>query len=358
MAALVSPAVSPENRVPPERLAMARAVPVSDIVGRHVTLKRIGREWVGHCPFHRDRSPSFTVVDSKGFFHCFGCGTHGDVVEFIRRFERLSFVEAVERVVGSQSNQTPHDRDSGRQVRSGPDATGESRSARGAHWWQDLWRSARPAAGTLTETYLQRRGIVIEAPRSLRFVPRLRHAPSGPGLPAMVAAFQDVAGDLTGIHRTYLSLDGRSKADVEAPKRMAGRCWGCAIRLAAAAETLAIAEGIETGLSVMQAVPGLAVWVAGSLGNLAGAGRGEGRPHPEHDDRRLPSEESDLRRPGLILPSSVRRIIILADADGDPHVGAALTERALRKFQALGLTASIAWPRPGMDFNDMLRGEL
>ncbi|MBM3481870.1 MAG: DNA primase [Alphaproteobacteria bacterium] len=68
------------------------------IVGRRVRLVRRGRELTGLCPFHQEKTPSFTVSDQKGFFHCFGCGAHGDVIGFTMRAEGLSFPEAVERL--------------------------------------------------------------------------------------------------------------------------------------------------------------------------------------------------------------------------------------------------------------------
>ena len=56
---------------------------LSDLVGRRVALKRAGREFTGLCPFHNEKTPSFTVNDRKGFFHCFGCGAHGDAIGFV-----------------------------------------------------------------------------------------------------------------------------------------------------------------------------------------------------------------------------------------------------------------------------------
>src|SRR5204862_6829786 len=72
---------------------------LSDIVGRKVSLKcRSGAEYAGLCPFHNEKSPSFTVNDKKGFFHCFGCGVHGDVVSFVMKSEGLSSPESVEKL--------------------------------------------------------------------------------------------------------------------------------------------------------------------------------------------------------------------------------------------------------------------
>ena len=68
------------------------------VIARKVRLTRRGRESTGLCPFHNEKTPSFTVSDEKGFFHCFGCGAHGDVIGFVMRSEGLSFPETVERL--------------------------------------------------------------------------------------------------------------------------------------------------------------------------------------------------------------------------------------------------------------------
>ena len=85
---------------PPGFLDELRArLSLSDIVGRKVALKRrSGAEYAGLCPFHNEKTPSFTVNDKKGFYHCFGCGEHGDAVGFVMKTEGLSFPEAVEKL--------------------------------------------------------------------------------------------------------------------------------------------------------------------------------------------------------------------------------------------------------------------
>jgi len=69
---------------------------LSEIIGRQVKLTRAGREFRACCPFHGEKTPSFYVNDAKGFFHCFGCGVHGDAVSFRMRHDNISFMEAVE----------------------------------------------------------------------------------------------------------------------------------------------------------------------------------------------------------------------------------------------------------------------
>ena len=93
---------------PPEFLDEIRArVPIAGIVGRRVKLTKRGREHSGLCPFHNEKTPSFTVSEEKGFYHCFGCGAHGDAIGFVMRMEGLSFPEAVERLAGEAGLQVP-----------------------------------------------------------------------------------------------------------------------------------------------------------------------------------------------------------------------------------------------------------
>lgn len=68
---------------------------IAEIVGAKVKLTRKGREFVGLCPFHHEKTPSFTVSEEKEFYHCFGCGAHGDVVRFLMEAHNYTFVEAV-----------------------------------------------------------------------------------------------------------------------------------------------------------------------------------------------------------------------------------------------------------------------
>ncbi len=88
-------------RYPPHFLDEIRArLSVNHVVGRKVPLKRAGREYKGLSPFKDERTPSFTVNDQKGFYHCFASGEHGDIFTFLMKTEGLSFPEAVERLAG------------------------------------------------------------------------------------------------------------------------------------------------------------------------------------------------------------------------------------------------------------------
>ncbi|MEY4932365.1 MAG: hypothetical protein RLZZ403_685, partial [Pseudomonadota bacterium] len=69
---------------------------IIEVIGSRVPLKKGGKEYKACCPFHDEKSPSFTVVPDKQFYHCFGCGAHGTALGFLMEYDHLGFVEAVE----------------------------------------------------------------------------------------------------------------------------------------------------------------------------------------------------------------------------------------------------------------------
>ena len=84
-------------------------VSIVDVVGAKVKLIRKGREYQACCPFHNEKTPSFTVNESKGFYHCFGCGAHGDIIKFEMEANNLSFMEAIEKLAEKAGLQVPRD---------------------------------------------------------------------------------------------------------------------------------------------------------------------------------------------------------------------------------------------------------
>jgi DNA primase len=85
---------------------------IVEIVGRHVELRRSGANFAGLCPFHSEKSPSFTVAPSKQFYHCFGCGAHGDAIRFLMEHTGMSFVDAVADLAQQAGMTVPEDRSS------------------------------------------------------------------------------------------------------------------------------------------------------------------------------------------------------------------------------------------------------
>ncbi|MCZ6722090.1 MAG: DNA primase [Proteobacteria bacterium] len=159
-------------------------VPLSDTIGRRVRLVRRGREHVGLCPFHKEKTPSFTVNEDKGFFHCFGCGAHGDVIGFEMRIDNLTFPEAVERLARAASLElpvhTPQDRERAKE-RTSLYTVVETAAA----WFQEQLSGSGGAAG---REYLERRGLdaATIAKFRLGWAPdsrnALKRALTGPGI--------------------------------------------------------------------------------------------------------------------------------------------------------------------------------
>ncbi|MGB9112758.1 MAG: CHC2 zinc finger domain-containing protein, partial [Acidimicrobiales bacterium] len=85
--------------IPDEDVARVRtATDIVALIGEHTALKRVGRRFQGLCPFHSERSPSFSVNAEEGLYYCFGCQAHGDAITFVRETEGLDFADAVERL--------------------------------------------------------------------------------------------------------------------------------------------------------------------------------------------------------------------------------------------------------------------
>jgi len=96
--------------IPPAFLQdLLSRVDVVELVGRHVQLKRGGANWSGLCPFHAEKSPSFTVSPSKQFYHCFGCGAHGDAIRFLVEHSGMSFIDAVKDLAQQVGMTVPDD---------------------------------------------------------------------------------------------------------------------------------------------------------------------------------------------------------------------------------------------------------
>ncbi|MCK5374420.1 MAG: DNA primase [Alphaproteobacteria bacterium] len=82
-------------------------ITISEVIGRRVKVTRAGREYKACCPFHHEKTPSFTINDDKQFYHCFGCGAHGDVIKFLMEHDNLSFMDAVEMLAAEAGLQVP-----------------------------------------------------------------------------------------------------------------------------------------------------------------------------------------------------------------------------------------------------------
>jgi phage/plasmid primase-like uncharacterized protein len=139
----------------------------------------------------------------------------------------------------------------------------------------------------------------------------------------LISAVTDGAGALQGVHRTWLAFDGQDKAAVEIPRRAMGHLLGNAVRIVPADQTLVLGEGIETMLSVRQAVPSLPVWSALSSAHLG----------------------------AVLLPAGLQRLYIAIDRD---PAGQRAAERLTARATEAGIAVRVLEPQLG-DFNDDLR---
>ena len=80
---------------------------LSSVIMRTVKLQSAGREWKACCPFHDEKTPSFTVNDEKGFYHCFGCGAHGDVISWLTDQRGLPFMDAIKELAAIAGLEVP-----------------------------------------------------------------------------------------------------------------------------------------------------------------------------------------------------------------------------------------------------------
>ena len=191
-----------------------------------------------------------------------------------------------------------------------------------------LFAASVPVAGTLAETYLRSRGISCGAKsNALRFHPKCWHRDEGQTRsiprPTLTAAVTDGTGALQGVHRTWLALDGKGKADVNPQRRAMGHLLGNAVRLIPHDDVLVVGEGIETMLSLSEAIPGLPVWAALSSGHLG----------------------------AVQLPAGVQRLYIAIDRD---PAGQRAAEKLSARAAEAGIAVQVLKPQLG-DFNDDLR---
>lgn len=281
----------------------------------------LGGQWHGNhgmcrCLVHDDRTPSLKINDSDDdadgvVVHCFAGCDWQDVKDELRAMGLLPEFEP-----GHHTLRQPR---RSRRANTEPDPKKLANIERA----RVLFREAQPVTDDChVATYLRRRGITLPIPPTIKYIPALKHPYTNLFFPTMVAAISGADKKISGVHQTFLKLDGSGKATISKPKLALGRLSGDAVRLAPATEILGIAEGIETGLSAMQLYGG-AVWCAcGS-----------------HIDK-------------IALSDVVKRVRIYADS-GDP--GQSNAAKAADTYRRQGRDITIISPPPEYgDFNDIL----
>ena len=250
-------------------------------------------------------------------------GEHGDLLDVIALSMGLSRLRDVLDEARAFLSLPQPQPSPGCHVREQPSAPiGSPESAR------RLFAMAQPIPGTIAETYLRKRGItMLREAGALRFHPRCYYRPDTDAptevWPALIAAVTDLAGKITGAHRTWLDPSGNNKAPIDTPRRAMGHLLGHGVRFGVATDVMAAGEGLETMLSLRCALPHLPMLAALSANHLA----------------------------AILFPATLRRLYVARDRDpaGDIAV-AILTERA----QSAGIEALTLSPALG-DFNEDLR---
>jgi hypothetical protein len=290
--------------------------------------RRVGHYWIvgdvhnapGRSMFVRLRGPS-SGKGAAGKWSDAATGEHGDLLDVIQEAcGLLDFHDVVEEARRFLSlpcvDLEPKSKDL-----ITPAQVGSPESAR------RLFAMSRPIVGTIAETYLRKRGITaLQDADPLRFHPRCYYRPDADApaeiWPALIAAVTDLAGRITGAHRTWLDPSGNDKAPVDTPRRAMGHLLGHGVRFGIATDVMAAGEGLETMLSLRSALPRLPILAALSANHLG----------------------------AILFPAALRRLYVARDPDpaGDLAV-AALTQRA----QSAGIEARTLSPALG-DFNEDL----
>ncbi len=154
-------------------------VDIVDLIDSHVPLKKAGANYAACCPFHNEKSPSFTVSPSKQFYHCFGCGAHGTAISFLMEYSGLGFIDAIKELAGRAGLQIPEDE--GRRHHDGPKLTTltEIMTRAAKYYYEQMKRSEKAIQ------YLKGRGVSGEIAQKFG----IGYAPDG--WQNLGAAFED-----------------------------------------------------------------------------------------------------------------------------------------------------------------------
>lgn len=351
-------------------------------------LRRQGSEWVGPCP-RCNGTDRFAVKPSEQVFNCRG-GEGGDSIALVMHVRDVPFMAACEIINGCpapnrESQARPVDPDVERErheerkdqelARAAAETAKQERNADRA---ARIFAECAPLPGSRADAYLKRRGIFVPAhmAEDLRFHRGLEYRgfPDRDAaedvvfgeFPCMVAAIRNVAGEIIGIHRTY--LDPSEPAKLKPPgdrsrnkaKKVFGSVMGGAIRLGPIQRSMAAGEGIETTLSWYQLGVGpddVGVICGVTRGNLCGGSTGT-LPHPSGRGV-IPNGIPDPDKDGMVLPPECEELILLGDRDPDMVTMNAFLLAGCRRHREAGRVVSIHTPDllPGerkTDFNDVL----
>lgn len=322
------------DRITADRLRRAHDMPIGDVALRYgMALKRDGRDFVALCPFHKEKTPSFRLSPDRKSAHCFGCGWHGDVIQFVMELESVNFPDAVTRLVPDDDGRVspatvakPVEPSEGIRI--------EKRRFDAERTRQALrtFNEAQPLAGTVGATYINNRGVHLpDWPADIRLhqsCPRkvdgvLEHHP------AIVALLRDIrTNEPRAVQRIFLKADASDRLRDVMGKATLGPATGAVIKLTPDEDVtlgLGICEGVEKALALM-AINWSPIWVTCGTSGMAAF-------------------------PAL---TGIEALTIFANSD-EPGQKAALT--CAQRWSDAGKQVAIFTPKiAGTDWSDALKG--
>jgi DNA primase len=274
---------------------------LSDLVRSLTKLRPCSGGFVGLCIFHKEKTASFHVSDTRGTYKCYGCGAWGDAIDFVMQTRGLSFKDALSELQGSSHTVSYIGQCQTRDSIKADASEDDKRRIAHAH---GLWLKREPVPGTLAEDYLRQiRAVSMPIPDILGFVDSAYCSPLGEETAALIAPLQNSAGHVTAVQQIFLcreTMDAWRDDNNRRIKRTLGAMQDGCVRLGLPDTTLGLAGSVEDALAASELFS-LPVWAT--------------------------CGEQRFER--VWIPPEIEELIIFADAD---KAGRDAAEAAKRRF--------------------------
>lgn len=151
-------------RIPETKIEEIRnSISIVDIISEYVQLRKRGKNYIGLCPFHSEKTPSFTVTEEKQIFHCFGCHAGGNVFKFLMDYKKISFVEAVQEIAQQQGIEINYDDEGFNEKQSEQEVLYDINTEAARYFSNNLLNDAE---GEIARNYFQKRNLKVQTMRS------------------------------------------------------------------------------------------------------------------------------------------------------------------------------------------------
>jgi len=151
-------------RIPESKIEEIRnSISIVDVISEYVQLRKRGKNYIGLCPFHSEKTPSFTVTEEKQIFHCFGCHAGGNVFKFLMDYKKISFVESVQEIAEQQGIEINYDDEGYNEKQSEQEILYDINTEVGKYFSNNLLHDAE---GEIARNYFQKRNLKVQTMRS------------------------------------------------------------------------------------------------------------------------------------------------------------------------------------------------